>query len=137
MKKNFLSKKIFIILLISSCVFSNMAYAQEDDSKKFIGKWITGLNFENSLKIGEENVRIVLSIVDEGGILMTKMTSPDSDLFNALAEETEISKDKIRISFGSIKTEYLGTIKNNIQLSGRLTVMGKTFSLSLKKVRAD
>lgn len=137
MKRNFLSGKVFIVLLIGGCVFSNMAYGQEDDSKKFIGKWITGLNFENSLRIGEENVRIALSIADEGGVLITKITSPDSDLFNAVAEETEISEDKIRISFGNIKTEYHGTIKNNIQLSGRLTVMGKTFSLSLKKVRTD
>jgi hypothetical protein len=137
MNKKFFSGKIFISAVI---YFLSVNYidGQDNGDQKFIGNWITGYNTENSLKIGPSYYRIALVIAEEGGILITRMKSPDGNAFNVTADETEIDGKSIKISFNSIKAVYEGELNDTSnQIGGLFTLMGKNFSLSFKKIRVD
>ncbi len=125
---------VFVLAVLSS----NISKAQSNEYKRFIGKWITGPNQENYMKIGDNYVRVYLYIEDVDGILYSRMESPDADVFNMPGEETTSSGDKIKIYFKQLDAIYRGEInRGNTQITGALAFLGKTVPLGFVKVMVE
>ncbi|MCX6175157.1 MAG: hypothetical protein NTZ27_10425 [Ignavibacteriales bacterium] len=139
MTKYFSLFKIFLFAaIIYLSVLNGYSLAQENTDKLFIGKWVTGPNRENTLDIDGNLYRISFSIEDVGGILVTRMESPDADVFNLTAAETIVDGYKVKIYFKEIDSLFKGELSSRkIELNGTFVMGRKYISISFRKIRTE
>ena len=133
-----LFKGFLFAAVIYLSALNSYSLAQENTDKLFIGKWVSGPNRENMLNIDGNPYNISFSIEDVDGIPVTKMESPDADVFNLTAAETTIDGYKIKIYFKEIDSLFKGELSSRkIELNGTFVIGRKYVSISFRKVRAE
>jgi hypothetical protein len=136
MQPVFLYKRIFVLALISFLVSSGTSgFAQDQQYKRFLGKWVTGPTRENYLKMDDNQIQVSFIIQDVDGYLFVQMKSPDADAFNMPADEAISTGEKIKIYFEPLNAVFKGEINraNNL-ITGSLGFLGRTFPMSLVKI---
>jgi hypothetical protein len=136
MKSGFLYKNIFVLaVLIILTTVGKTTNAQNQEYKRFLGKWVTGPTRENYLHVDEDYIQIYFYIEDLDGILYMRMESRDADAFNMPADEATTSGEKIKAYFEPLNAVFKGEInKANNHIIGTLSFLGKTFPLSCVKI---
>jgi hypothetical protein len=131
--KKFLFFAAFVYLFIV-----NSFFAQGNTEKLFVGKWMGGTMNENTINIDGNLYRISLRIEESDGVLMTRMESPDADIFNITASETQIDGYKIKIFFKEIDSLFRGKLDpEKMELNGTFVLGNKYTSIGFKKIRIE
>jgi predicted transcriptional regulator of viral defense system len=131
-----MTKVLIFATVIYLSALNNFSLAQGNAEKLFVGKWVAGPNRENTLNIDGNPYRISLRIEDFDGILVTRMESPDADVFNITSAETIVDGYKIKIYFKEIDSLYRGELSaEKMELNGTFVMGNKYISISFKKIR--
>ncbi|MCX6169653.1 MAG: hypothetical protein NTX65_09940 [Ignavibacteriales bacterium] len=133
-----MTKFLTLAIVIYLSALSSVSLAHGNIEKLFLGKWVGGSMRENTLNIDGNTYRISLRIEEYDGILITRMESPDADIFNITASETSIDGYKIKIFFKEIDSLFRGTLNaEKMELNGTFILGNKYISIGFKKIRTE
>jgi hypothetical protein len=138
MKRTFFKNIVLINILIMLTASYNIAFAQEQQFKNFIGRWsskdlVEASITKLSLKTPDHPFRFILVIEENDGKLTSVLDSPDRYM-KIIADETKISGDSITITLNQIKSVYRGALNSNKdQMTGNLNLSGKVLTVGFKK----
>ena len=116
-----------LILLTILCSYFGSCFSQIQDNSAVVGSWF------GTLKVQGVSLRIVFSISEKDGVLVTTLDSPDQGARGLPTESTSFSGTEILIKMPAMYAQYKGNVEDSVTIKGIFSQSGSEFPLELSK----
>lgn len=95
---------------------------------------ITG-NWQGALKVGAIELRLILTISDSAGMLVSTLDSPDQGVYKIPTESTSFTNMNLKVDAPGLAAQYKGILQpGDSVIKGIWSQGGKDFELNLKRL---